>query len=127
VAEGDRTQVNARAFAYAKFFNAIKRQFNYYYQQGADNLRNQDIDQRVFAKNYITRFTVAIRSDGHLGGVSVVSSSGVTAFDDLVVNALRNASPFPTPPRELLDAAGRLVIPGECRMGVGMATPSFAP
>lgn len=126
VAEGDSTELNARRTEYAKFFAALRRQFNYYYTQASDNLGRNDIRERVFEKTYITRFEVTLGPDGRVAHVSILSSAGVSAFDSLVLEALRNASPFPSPPKSLLDERGLLVLGGECRLGVGLGVPTFA-
>jgi TonB family protein len=127
VPEGDETRLNARKFAYEKFFNAVRRQFNYYYSEASDNLSARDIGERVFEKTYVTTFSVAIRADGRIDEVRILQSSGVAAFDGVVVTAFRSGSPFPRPPAELLDEHGLLVLPGQCRLGVGMGVPSFTP
>ena len=123
---GDETRLNARKFAYSKFYNALRRQFNYFYMQSSDNLRSSDIDQRLFQKQYVTRFMVVLAADGRVADVKITQSAGVAAFDGVVLEALKNASPFPSPPSELLED-GRLVVGGECRLGVGMGMPSFNP
>jgi len=125
VAGGDETALNAQKTEYARFFNALRKQFNYYYGQASDNLSTRELGQRVFEKTYITRFEVTLAADGQVTSVRILSSAGVQAFDGLVHEALRNASPFPAPPRSLLDARGELVLGGECRLGVGMGAPSF--
>jgi protein TonB len=41
-----------------------------------------------------------IRSDGHLGGVEVVESSGHRLLDQVEKEAIQRANPFPPLPRE---------------------------
>lgn len=122
---GDETALNARKTEYSRFFNALRKQFNYYYGQASDNLSSRDLGQRVFEKTYITRFVVTLGADGKVMNTQILSSAGVAAFDGLVYEALRNASPFPAPPKSLLDERGVFVVSGECRLGVGMGAPSF--
>lgn len=123
----DLTRVNARGTPYHAFFSAVRRQFNFYYQQAGANLRSQDVDRRVFEKTYTTRFWVRLAPDGKVAGVQIVASSGVPAFDGLVMQALRAASPFPEVPQGLLQEDGALTLGGECRLGVGMSAPTFLP
>lgn len=127
VPEGETTRLNARATPFFDFFNTIRTQFNFYYTQGSDNLSPRDIQEHLTRKNYITRFTFSILPNGQLGDVRIVESANVRAFDALVVQALRMASPFPAPPSELLGPDGRLTLGGECRLGVGLGAPRFGP
>lgn len=125
VARGDRTALNARGSEYARYFNGLRRQFNYYYTQASDQLRRSDVRERIFDKTYVTRFVVTLNAQGQVVKVQLLQSANVYAFDELVRTALRNASPFDAPPAGLLDARGLLELSGECRLGVGMGVPNF--
>ncbi|MFM7202205.1 MAG: TonB C-terminal domain-containing protein [Myxococcota bacterium] len=126
VAKGDRTALNAKGSEYARYFNGLRRQFNYYYSQASDQLRRSDVRERIFDKTYVTRFVVTLNAQGQVVNVRILQSANVYAFDELIRTALRNASPFDAPPAGLLDARGILELSGECRLGVGMGVPNFA-
>lgn len=126
VTTGDRTALNAKGSEYARYFNGLRRQFNYYYSQASEQLRRSDVRERIFDKTYVTRFVVTLNRQGQVVNVRILQSANVYTFDELVRTALRNASPFDAPPAGLLDARGMLELNGECRLGVGLGIPRFA-
>jgi len=102
VAEGDGTQLNTRAWAYAGFLNRIKQAI----------LKTWDPDGRLRAKDprgnrfggtdRTTVLHVLLRPDGRLQDVYVAESSGLDFLDAEAVQAFERAAPFPNPPRQLV-------------------------
>lgn len=122
---GDATRLNARRSEFHRYLNQLRRQYNYYYDQASQNLSRRNVGGHVVRGRYRTEFRVTILSDGRITNVRILSSSGVEAFDRVALKALRMASPFPAPPKGMLDEQGSFVIRGTCQVGVGMGIPSF--
>ena len=52
-------------------------------------------------KNLKSEAFVEINETGYVVKIQLEKSSGNEAFDQIVINTIRNASPFPTPPLEI--------------------------
>lgn len=103
VPEGNAVLLNAREYAYAQYWNRVSDMVNFYAQQTLDNA---DPESPYTKRRYKMRLHAMIKSDGHLGGVRLVESCGMKAFDDALVQAWQLAAPFPDPPEGLLEEDG---------------------
>lgn len=110
VALGERTQLNAKAFRYAGFFERVQRQVGGQWRnKAAEALRARDPDRRLYGTlDQVTVLTLTLDAQGALADVTVSQPSDLAFLDDVAVDAVRRAAPFLHPPRGVLDEDGRL-------------------
>lgn len=103
VVHGDITSLNARQYAYASFYNRIKKIIRFYWEPGraVENLNWSGVTLE-------TRLRVVITDDGALESVDVVKSCGYPVVDAAAIRAMRKAAPFYNVPPGLLDENKKL-------------------
>jgi TonB family protein len=107
IAFGEETLLSTREFKYSSFFVQMKRQMEATWHPQAI-LRQADPRGR---DHFETVLEIVLNATGALDSARVVRSSGLTPLDDEALRTVRDASPYVNPPKELADAAGRIVIP----------------
>ncbi len=107
--EGNDTLLNTKRFKYASFFNRVKRAV--WENWHADRVYGmRDPDGKIYGvKDRLTVLKVSLKPDGSLANVIVEKPSGVDFLDDEAVSAFRKASPFPNPPKGLVDQESKLI------------------
>ena len=108
VPKGEETLLNSREFRYATFFNRVKRGVSDHWHPGAVYLRRDPYGNIYGVKDRYTVLSVELNADGELRDVTVSQSSGVGFLDDEAISAFQLASPFPNPPRGLLEDDGTI-------------------
>ncbi len=110
VAEGEETLLNSKEFKYATFFNRVKRGVSQYWSPrvGEEYMRRDPYGNIYGVKDRKTLLEIALDPEGKLVDVDVVRSSGVKFFDDVAVQSFRDASPFPNPPKGLVEGDGKI-------------------
>jgi len=108
VPKGEETMLNSREFKYATFFNRVKRVVSEHWSPGEVYLRNDPYGNVYGVKDRYTVLNVRLDSEGALQDVSVAQSSGVGFLDDEAIHAFQGASPFPNPPRGLVEQDGHI-------------------
>lgn len=110
VPEGEETLLNSREFKYATFFNRVKRGVSQYWSPrvGEEYMRRDPYGNIYGVKDRKTLLEIALDPKGKLLDVDVVRSSGVKFFDDVAVQSFKDASPFPNPPRGLVEDDGKI-------------------
>ena len=110
VPKGEATLLNSREFKYATFFNRVKRGVSQHWgPRVGEEYRRRDPYGNIYGvEDRRTLVSVALDPKGELVGVDVVRSSGVQFFDQVAVESFRKASPFPNPPRGLVESDGKI-------------------
>lgn len=120
---GDAVALNTKEFAGAEYYNRVKAMVNFYWKQNIDNLSPS---LRLSKSRYVTVVDVVLDGDGGLERISVLRDSGSDGIDVALVSAFRTASPFPTPPEQLVASDGRVYLGrGAFEVGVGHAEMRF--
>jgi TonB family protein len=110
VEEGEETLINTKEFKYATFFNRIKRGVSNHWNPGEVYMRHDPYGNIYGVKDRYTILSVELDINGALKDVSVSRSSGLSFLDDEAIHAFQEASPFPNPPKGLLDESGRILF-----------------
>jgi TonB family protein len=108
VPKGEETLLNSKEFRYATFFNRVKRGVSDHWNPGEIYLRHDPYGNVYGVKDRYTVLNVVLDSAGELSDVTVARSSGMGFLDDEAVHAFQLASPFPNPPRGLLENDGSI-------------------
>jgi TonB family protein len=98
VARGDITSLNARRYAYAAFYNRLKKVIVFYWEPWS-------AVERIgwTGRTLETRLRMVVDADGTLESVEVVSSCGYPVIDAAAVRALRKSAPIYNIPKALLN------------------------
>lgn len=108
VETGTETSLNTREFQFFSYFERIKdrlrmywepqlkRNVNYLYAHGR---RLPDFD-------LITKLKIILNKNGELSKISITRNSGIEEIDGAAVKAFELASPFPNPPRGMVEKNG---------------------
>jgi TonB family protein len=107
VDEGQETALNARKWKFASFFNRVKEQIRLHWHAAQEYQRRDPTGSVYGGKVHFTLLRVQLRPDGSLLDVHLEQPSGVDFLDDVAVEAVKGAQPFPNPPQQLVEA-GRI-------------------
>jgi len=103
---GNETLLNTREYMYAWAFNRIKEAIAQRWRP-AQAYRARDPYGRVYGvKDRQTMLHLTLRPDGTLYEVYVLKESGVGFLDDVAMDAVRDAQPFPNMPQRLVEPDG---------------------
>lgn len=95
-------------------FSGLARvQFDDYYSQIKSHLRQHwDLPQWLADADLKAQATVSLDERGYVTAKQIISSSGNSVFDEIVLKAIEASSPFPAPPSRLSGALkqGALVL-----------------
>jgi TonB family protein len=105
VEEGDSTALNSRSWKFASFFNRVKRQVAEHWKPAAEYGRRDPTGQIYGSGHWVTFLRIVLKPDGALSSVVVTQSSGIEFLDDVAVEAIKMAQPYPNPPPQLVDPA----------------------
>jgi TonB family protein len=109
VDEGEETALNAKKWKFASFFNRVKEQIRQHWH-AAEEYGKRDPNGAVYgAKVHLTLVRIRLTRDGSLSSVQLEQGSGVDFLDDVAVQAVKEAQPFPNPPQQLVDPALGLI------------------
>lgn len=108
VDEGDRTILSTREFKFFSYYHRIKELLRQHWKPNVERklTRMYEKGKVVGEDEMITRLQVLLSPDGRITRISTVTSSGIEEIDEAAVDAFNRASPFPNPPRGMLDADG---------------------
>jgi TonB family protein len=107
--EGDDTALNAKKWKFASFFNRVKEQIRQHWHAAQEYAKRDPTGSLYGGKVRFTVLIVRLMPDGSLADVSLERPSGVDFLDDVAVEAVKEAQPFPNPPQQLVDrAAGKI-------------------
>jgi len=105
VDEGDDTALNAKKWKFASFFNRVKEQIRQHWHAAQEYAKRDPTGSLYGGKVRFTVLIVRLRPDGSLSDVTLEKPSGVDFLDDVAVEAVKEAQPFPNPPQQLVDRA----------------------
>jgi TonB family protein len=109
VDEGDDTALNAKKWKFASFFNRVKEQIRQHWHAAQEYAKRDPTGSLYGGKVRFTVLIVRLMPDGSLSDVSLEKPSGVDFLDDVAVEAVKEAQPFPNPPQQLVDRqAGKI-------------------
>lgn len=108
VDEGDRTILSTREFKFFSYYHRIKELLRQHWKPNVERklTRMYEKGKVIGEDEMITRLQVLLSPDGHITRISKVTSSGIEEIDEAAVDAFNRASPFPNPPKGMLDADG---------------------
>ena len=113
VDDSNETLLNTKQFVYYSFYARIKEQLRMYWSQHLQRTFEQRYrtgQQALADRDLVTKLTIQLRTDGELKRVFVVSSSGYPDIDEAAVKAFEQASPFPNPPRGMIERDGSVKL-----------------
>lgn len=107
VAIGANTLLNTREYKYASFFERIREKLNHQWQRRLrsemESLYLQGVDG--FQGERMTKLRVTLDSRGEVVRIMKEGSAGYIEFDRAAIGAFHAASPFPNPPKDLLEGS----------------------
>ena len=98
---GERERAKARGDASLIFFTELKCRFHTGWKCPAICKGDELL---------VSHVAVKVQRDGKTGDGQVVQKSESRDYDDMTVQAVKAAAPFPAPPAPLLDASGALPL-----------------
>ncbi len=103
IEEGGVTALSTRRFKFATYYSQL-----YSSIAGVWNpvvvFRARDPEGTMFGgRDYITHVDIVLDDQGRLKDLKLVGSSGLEFLDREAMRAVREAAPFPNPPRDLVD------------------------
>lgn len=111
VKPGNQTELGTRAHPFAGYITAMHRQIHKFFAFGF----LADLDMRSGKSPYDdmtlwSKLEIVVNGDGTLHKVGLVRSSGVTGFDVAAIDSVMSAAPFPTPPKDIRSADGKVYL-----------------
>ena len=108
-----KTLLSKREFVYYSYYARIKEAIRQHWEP--------DVREKVkiiyrqgrsiaSAKDRVTQVLVVLNGKGELMRVEVLGQSGVDQLDNAAVEAFRAASPFPNPPKGMIESDGTVKI-----------------
>lgn len=109
--EGEGTFLNSREFKYASFFNRMKRGVSQHWRPLQEYRRRDPTGNIYGQKPRVTVLKVVLTPQGDIDSIAVTRSSGVDFLDAEAIAAFHAASPFPNPPKGLVNSDGLIDFP----------------
>jgi len=108
VDDGDRTILSTREFKFFSYYHRIKELLRQHWKPNVERrlTRMYEKGRTVGENEMVTRLQVLLSPEGRISKISRVTSSGIEEIDEAAIEAFNRASPFPNPPRGMLDADG---------------------
>ncbi len=112
IQEGDSTVLSTREFQYYSYYHRIKQTLRQYWKPNVERRLAVIWNRGGKLKDgeMTTQLLVLLDNNGEVAKISTVGSSGFTDIDDAAVEAFHRASPFPNPPRGIIDKDGLVRI-----------------
>jgi TonB family protein len=101
--EGEDTALNAKKWKFASFFNRVKEQIRQHWHAAEEYSKRDPTGSMYGGKVRFTVLIVQLEPNGALANVHLERPSGVDFLDDVAVEAVKQAQPFPNPPQQLVD------------------------
>lgn len=107
--EGAETLLDTKRFKYASFMNRVKRAVEQTWDPNSEYRLRDPYGQKYGVKNRHTVLKVSLKPDGRIRDLILEKSCGVDFLDDEAISAMREAEPFPNPPKGMIDADSNLI------------------
>jgi TonB family protein len=124
---GNQTELGTRASPFAGYITAMHRQIHKLFGDGFLG----DVEAHYGKTPYDdltlwTKLEIVVKSDGSVEKVNIVRSSGVTGFDVAAIDSVMSAAPFPSPPKEIRSANGRVYLHWQFHRDETACSPIYA-
>ena len=111
--EGEASALNTKEFIFFSFFERMRKQLD---QSWQPLLRSQI--QRIYKNgrklasntDYVTRTRITLNQKGEIIRVRLDEESGTFDLDQVAIDALNKAGPYPNPPKGLVDSSGTIEV-----------------
>jgi protein TonB len=111
--EGEVSALNTKEFVFFSYFDRVRKQLDQAWQP----LLREQI-QRIYKNgrrlasnsDYVTKTMVTLSAKGEIMRVQVLEESGTFDLDQVAIDALNRAGPYPNPPKGLIDSNGAVQI-----------------
>lgn len=110
---GFQTFLRTREFAYYSYYSRIKRKLKFHWEPKlkVKIIRALGQGRRIAGvSDKITRLVITLNQSGELTRVRVKNTSGFDELDDAAIESFQEASPFPNPPKGLMNEFGEVQI-----------------
>lgn len=104
VDDGDETALNAKQWKYASFFNRVKKLVVENWKPAVEYEKRDPTGRIYGAGQRVTILRIILKADGSLQNLIIEQASGLEFLDDVAMEAVKRAQPFPNPPGGLVDA-----------------------
>jgi TonB family protein len=111
--EGEVSALNTKEFIFYSYYERVRQQLDQAWQP---RLREEILKiYRLGRKlahdtDYITRTVVTLNDQGEVVRVRMVGSSGTIDLDQIAIDALNRAGPYPNPPQGLINSSRQVEI-----------------
>lgn len=108
VDRGERTLLSTREYKFFGYYQRIKELLRQYWKPNIEHqmARLWGKGKLVKEDELVTRVLVLLDENGQISKISKLASSGYIELDEAAVSAFKTASPFPNPPKAMLDEDG---------------------
>lgn len=111
--QASQSMLNTKEFIFYSYFERVRKQLDQAWQP---LLRERIL--AIYRKgrrlssdaDYTTRTMVTLNNHGDIVRVRVLEQSGAHDLDDVAIDALNRAGPYPNPPQGLVDTSGTVEI-----------------
>lgn len=110
VEEGDETLLSTNEWKYASFFLRVKQQIEQNWHPDIAFLTHDPTGRIYGYKDRETVVKVVLYPDGSLKDTFIIKPSGAPFLDREAVRAIKAASPFPNPPKPLIDPEKNIIV-----------------
>lgn len=112
VKEGSRTILSTREYRYFGYYQRIKELLRQHWRPNLDKhvARLWDQGKEMEELELITRVSIVLTPEGFIERISKVSGCGIEEVDNAAITAFQEASPFPNPPKGIIEADGFLRV-----------------
>jgi TonB family protein len=111
VKPGNQTALNTRAAPFAAFVARMHRSIHKLWGFGAlEEWDEMGSSSPLNNPNLLTTLEMVLNADGTVDKVTVVRTSGYTAYDLAAIDTAFQAGPYPDPPRAIRSANGKIYV-----------------
>ena len=110
---GEVSALNTKEFVFYSYFDRVRKQLDQAWQPMLrDQIHQLYKKGRTLASNsdYVTKTMVTLNTKGEILRVQVLEQSGTYDLDQVAIDALNKAGPYPNPPRGLIGQDGTVQI-----------------
>lgn len=112
VAVGSMTALNTDRLTYYSFYervtNSTYHRWNTRVRNSLNGLDQNYLRNVVRLNRWVTQAEIILLPNGKVERIIVMKESGIRAFDTAVIQAFKEAAIFPNPPREMIQADGKI-------------------
>lgn len=110
VAEGENVMLSTRMWKFSSFFERVKELIEQYWHPDIAFAINDPTGRIYGYRDRETILRVVLNANGSVRDIFVIQPSGADFLDDEAFNAIKNGSPFPNPPPDLIDPNYNIIV-----------------